>query len=169
MEKFLEDLQCSAASIDELLSETFCVLPGEKKDADKAARRLAAWCRHSASGDWGLFSRRLAKDGLTIDDIVQRFATVRRSSLAPIPLWVADAGWIYAALRLTHEDDLVFRLTATDEPRAFESLLYTTVNAAEKKLRLQVSAISISQLTVGALNQLCQALLAVGSALRVRG
>jgi len=31
-----------------------------------AARRLAAWCRSCASGDWSLFGRRLARDATLV-------------------------------------------------------------------------------------------------------
>ena len=64
MDAFYERLIVRAATIDELLSDDFEPLPGQKGDADLAARRLAAWCRSSASGDWSLFERRLDRDGL---------------------------------------------------------------------------------------------------------
>ena len=59
MDAFYERLIVRAATIDELLSADFEALPGQKGDADLAARRLAAWCRSCASGDWLLFGRRL--------------------------------------------------------------------------------------------------------------
>ena len=64
MDDFYERLMVRAATIDELLSDDFEPLPGQKGDADLAARRLAAWCRSCASGDWSLFGRRLDRDGL---------------------------------------------------------------------------------------------------------
>jgi hypothetical protein len=68
MDIFLEQLIVRAATIDELLSGDFEALPGQKGDADLAARRLAAWCRSSASGDWALFSRR----GTALTQVWQR-------------------------------------------------------------------------------------------------
>ncbi|HEY2839018.1 MAG TPA: hypothetical protein VGJ26_07715, partial [Pirellulales bacterium] len=62
MDAFFERLIVRAATIDELLSDDFEALPGQKGDADLAARRLAEWCRSSASGDWSLFTRRLDRD-----------------------------------------------------------------------------------------------------------
>ncbi|HTQ83682.1 MAG TPA: hypothetical protein VMI47_10485, partial [Pseudolabrys sp.] len=59
MDAFFERLIVRAATIDEILSDDFEPLPGQKGDADLAARRLAAWCNASASGDWSLFERRL--------------------------------------------------------------------------------------------------------------
>src|SRR6516225_12330455 len=79
MEGFFERLIVLASTIDELLSDDFEPLPGQKRDADQAGRRLAAWCRSCASSDWGLFARRLERDGLTITNVLTRLATVGRS------------------------------------------------------------------------------------------
>jgi Domain of unknown function (DUF4135) len=98
MDSFFERLIAHAATIDELLSAGFQSLPGQKGDADLAARRLAAWCLASASGDWALFSRRLARDGLSIDQVLPKLATVRRNPATPLPAWSDDATWIVAAL-----------------------------------------------------------------------
>ena len=99
MEAFFERLTVRAATIDELLSDDFEPLPGQKTDADRAGRRLAAWCRSCANGDWQLFVRRLERDGLTITNVLTRLASVRRHAAAATPSWVDDAIWIEAALR----------------------------------------------------------------------
>ena len=99
MDAFYERLIVRAATIDELLSDDFEPLPGQKGDADLAARRLAAWCRSCASGDWSLFGRRLDRDGWTFDQVLTRFATVRRKASARAPTWIDDAIWIEAALQ----------------------------------------------------------------------
>ena len=65
MDAFHDRLIVRAATIDELLSDDFEALPGQKGDADVAAHRLAAWCQSAASGDWSLFSQRLRRDGWT--------------------------------------------------------------------------------------------------------
>src|SRR5262249_56014554 len=90
MDAFHERLIVRAATIDELLSDDFEALPGQKADADVAAHRLAAWCQSAAGGDWSLFSQRLRRDGGTTDDVLKKFATVRRPSTSP-PAWVSDA------------------------------------------------------------------------------
>ncbi len=99
MDAFTERLMLRAATIDELLSDAFAPLPGQKGDTDLAARRLAAWCRAGASGDWALFARRLARDGLSMPDVLQRLASVSRNPAVPPPAWLADALWIDAALQ----------------------------------------------------------------------
>src|SRR4030095_9352343 len=96
MDVFHERLTLRAATIDELLSDDFEALPGQKSDADLAARRLAAWCPSCASGDWSVFYQRLGPGGWTIDAVLKRFATVRRKASAPAPPWLADAVWIEA-------------------------------------------------------------------------
>ena len=98
MDAFYERLIVRAATIDELLSDDFEALPGQKGDTDLAARRLAAWCQSCASGDWSLFGRRLDRDGWAIDQVLSRFATVRRKASAAKPAWIDDAIWIEAAL-----------------------------------------------------------------------
>src|ERR1039457_973933 len=77
MDEFFERFAIRAATIDELLSDAYAVSPGQKADADVAARRLSAWCRSCAGGDWTLFSRRLARDGLTFEQVLARLSTVR--------------------------------------------------------------------------------------------
>src|ERR1700687_5379116 len=99
MDAFFERLIVRAATVDEVLSDDFEPLSGQKGDAEPAARRLAAWCQSCASGDWALFSRRLERDGLAIAQILPRFATIRRTASAASPRWVEDAIWVDAALR----------------------------------------------------------------------
>ncbi len=128
-----ERLVVRAATIDELLSESFEALRGQKGDADVAARRLAAWCRSSASGDWAQFNLRLARDGLDIAGVLGRFATVRHKPSAPMPAWVRDAIWISTAL--SGPIGKPGTLTAdSDEPGVFEQLLMPVVDEADARL-----------------------------------
>lgn len=128
-----ERLAIRAASIDELLSESFEALPGQKRDTDVAARRLAAWCRSSASGDWAQFGRRLARDGWDFATVLARFATVRRTRSAPLPVWVPDAIWISTVLS-RQPGKPVAVIADPDEPGAFEHLLMPVVDEADARL-----------------------------------
>src|SRR5271169_5061740 len=94
MDTFFERLIVHAATIDELLSGDFEPLSGQKGDIDIATRRLGAWCRSCASGDWSLFARRLQRDGLSITEVLAKLATVRRSAASETPAWIDDAVWI---------------------------------------------------------------------------
>jgi type 2 lantibiotic biosynthesis protein LanM len=150
------------ATIDEILSDEFETLPGQKGDADAAARRAVAWCRSCASGDWSLFARRLERDGLTIAQVLARFATVRRSASAPKSQWIDDAKWIEAALQIPIEDSIAAPSPA--EPCAFEHLLVPVVAQAEARLGAGVGGPAIGNLTDSArasmrhllLEQLCE-------------
>ena len=134
MDAFYERLLLSAATIDEILSDDFEPLPGQKGDADLAARRLAAWCRSCASGDWSLFGRRLARDGLTIDQALSRFATIRRKASASPPAWISDAIWIEVALQSKAQKAEPAAASDDTEPCAFEHLFTPAVRRAEALL-----------------------------------
>lgn len=127
MDAFHERLIVRAATIDELLSNDFEALPGQKADADVAAHRLAAWCQSAASGDWSLFSQRLRRDGWTTDDVLKKFATARRTSTS-LPAWVADAIWIETALQSPGKNPAL--ISNEFEPVAFEHLFARVVEHA---------------------------------------
>ena len=133
MDAFFERLIVQAATIDELLSDDFEGLPGQKGDADPAGRRLAAWCRSSASGDWSLFTRRLERDGLSIGEVLAKFATVRRRAPTSAPAWIDDAAWIEAAMRNPSKDD-VTAAYGQAEPCAFGHLFAPVVYKADALL-----------------------------------
>jgi type 2 lantibiotic biosynthesis protein LanM len=130
MEAFYERLIVRAATIDELLSEDYEPLPGQKDDADHAARRLAAWCRSCASGDWTLLGRRLQLDGLTLGEVLPRLATVRRRASASPPAWVEDAARIEAALQQAGPGRRPKEVSAAFEPCPFEHLFMPVVEQA---------------------------------------
>jgi type 2 lantibiotic biosynthesis protein LanM len=122
-----------AATIDELLSDDFEGVTGQKGDTDGAARRLAAWCRAATSGDWALFGRRLERDELSFAEVLGRLATVRRAPGAPSPGWLADAEWIDAALAVEAPKTNAGH-RADEEPLAFEHLFAAVADEAEKRL-----------------------------------
>ncbi len=133
MDDFCDRLRLRAATIDELLSDAFAASPAVEAAADLTVRRLAAWCRSSAAGDEALFARRLARDGLTIDRLRQRFAAARAKPAAPPPAWIADAAWVEAALQGGIE--LAKPTTPPQgEPVAFEGLFLPLVAQAELRL-----------------------------------
>lgn len=157
MDAFYERLLTRTATIDELLSDDFEPLPGQKQDADLAARRLAAWCRSCASGDWELFSRRLARDRLSFDQVLTRFATVRRKPTAPIPVWLDDAIWIEQALNDSNESRDSY--SERDEPYAFEQLFRTATQKAEQLLWSGLGPVAAAILTQAAQRSLYLSLL----------
>ena len=140
MDAFYERLIVRAATIDELLSDDFEPLLGQKGDADLAARRLAAWCRSCASGDWSLFGRRLDRDGLTISQVLTKFATVRRKASAFPPAWIDDAIWIEAALQSPTQNAKPITVLDQTEPCAFEHVFTPVVEQAEARLWSDIDA-----------------------------
>jgi type 2 lantibiotic biosynthesis protein LanM len=134
MEQFFERLAIRAATVDEILSDDFEPLPGQKPDADRAARRLAEWCRSCASGDWRLFESRLHRDGLSIGQVLARFATVQRRPSAPRPVWVDDAIWIEPALRCPGDAAPASAVAEHLEPCPFESLFTALVAQADARV-----------------------------------
>jgi len=133
MDAFYERLAVRAATLDEVLSDDFEPLPGQKGDADLAARRLAAWCRACASGDWSLFGRRLERDGFAFAPVLARLAAVRRTSAA-LPSWIEDAVWVEAALQGASANAAPLPAPGTADPCAFEQLFTPLVAQADTRL-----------------------------------
>jgi type 2 lantibiotic biosynthesis protein LanM len=147
MDAFHERLIVRAATIDELLSDDFEALPGQKADADVAGHRLAAWCQSAAGGDWSLFSQRLRRDGWTTDDVLKKFATVRRTSTS-LPVWVADAIWIETALQSPGRNPQ--RISSGFEPVAFEHPFAPVVERAAELVWAGVDRRAFDNLTQSA-------------------
>ena len=133
MDAFYERLAVRAATLDEVLSDDFEPLPGQKGDADLAARRLAAWCRSCASGDWSLFGRRLDRDGFAFAPVLARLAAVRPTSTA-LPSWIEDAIWVEAALQDTGANATPLTISDKNDPCAFEQLFTSLVVQADTRL-----------------------------------
>ena len=159
MDAFFERLIVRAATIDEFLSDDFEPWPGQKGDVDLAARRLAAWCRSCASGDWSLFGRRLDRDGWSIDQVLSRFATVRRKASVPMPAWIDDAIWIQAALQSPIKRAAPIVALDQSEPCAFEDLFTPVVEQAEALLWSQIDASAFGNLNESARGSLRLSLL----------
>ena len=146
MDAFYERLIVRAATIDELLSDDFEPVPGQKGDADFAARRLAAWCRSCASGDWSLFGRRLDRDGLAIGQVLSRFANVRRKASASPPAWIDDAIWIETTLQSPIKTAKPIAAFDQTEPCAFEQLFTPLVEQAEALVWSGIDARAVNNL-----------------------
>jgi hypothetical protein len=65
--KLTDDFICRAATLDELLSDSFISSKQSIRDADLGAKRLAAWCKASSNSDWLLFNKRLKEEFNTFD------------------------------------------------------------------------------------------------------
>ena len=159
MDTFHQRLMVHAATIDELLSDEFESLPGQKGDADLAARRLAAWCQSCASGDWSLFGQRLERDGLTFGQVLSRFASVRRKASASPPVWLEDAIWIETALQTPTKIEKKIVMLDEGEPCAFEHLFAPAVEKAETLLWSSIDRRAFDNLNNSARDSLRRSLL----------
>ena len=75
--KLTDDFICRAATLDELLSDSFISSKQSIRDADLGAKRLAAWCKASSNSDWLLFNKRLERNNLSIYEVLTRFSTAK--------------------------------------------------------------------------------------------
>lgn len=145
----LHSILTNAATIDELLGLGYQPQVGQKESTDRAALRLAAWCRSASSGDWSLFVKRLGRDKLSIERVLPRFAEVKYSSDAPQPQWFVDAQWAYQALTGELGSGALFFVEGT-EPHPFEKIFYTLVEAAETNVISQTSPQALALLKTSA-------------------
>lgn len=166
MEAFFQRLIERAATIDELLSNDFEPLTGRKDDAELAARRLSAWCRAAANGDWAMFARRLERDHLSLPDVLARFATVRRNDSAPVPTWYTDAVWIAKELegpgydkpaRHTQAEGFAFEDLLLPVVQRAETLLWAKFDGAVADVFSKSARASLSRTLLGTLSDLCAA------------
>lgn len=132
MEEYFKRFAVLAATIDERLSDSFSECVGQKVDADIAAQRLSAWCIASSAGDWGLFKRRLERDGLTFEGVLKRLATIEINPHGPKLAWLNDSLWIDAALRGKSESEFAARLQIADSPEPFVELIAPVLSACEQ-------------------------------------
>ena len=158
MDEFIDRLVLRAATIDERLSPTFEPMPSQKADASVAAQRLATWCRSCASGDWHLFAKRLARDELTIEEVLIRFSSIRRKPGVPLPQWASDALWIDASLRNPPSKAVMEQIHSVGEAIAFEHLIASIVEAAEERLWADMPPGAVQNLTEVAVAGLVYAL-----------
>ena len=159
MDSFYDHLINRAATIDELLSDDFEAMPGEKDHAGFGQRRLAAWCQSAASGDWSLFGRRIERDGLDSASVLARLTAVRRKPTAPMRLWAADAAWILPALEGTTSKSATELFGLKAEPVAFEHLLAGMVERAAALLQSGLGDKTAANLNAPAYDCLRRALL----------
>jgi type 2 lantibiotic biosynthesis protein LanM len=159
MDSFYDRLINRAATIDDLLSDDFEPLPGEKDQAGIGQRRLDAWCQSAASGDRSLFGRRIDRDGLDPAEVVARLSAARRKPTAPMPSWAADATWILPVLERANRP-LDQPRQPQGEPVAFEHLLAALVENVEGLLRSKLGDEACAHLTASAYDCLRRALLA---------
>jgi type 2 lantibiotic biosynthesis protein LanM len=161
MDSFYDRLIERAATIDDLLSDDFEAIPGDKDHAGFGKGRLAAWCQSAAGGNWPLFERRLRRDGLDSAAVSARLTAARRKPSLPTPQWAADATWILPALEGTTKSGArPARAQGVEAgPVAFEHLLTGVVESAEALQQSGLGDKTAASLKASAYNCLRHALL----------
>lgn len=142
-----------AATIDDLLSDAYEPLSGQKADADISARRVAAWCHAAASGDLSLFADRLGRDGWSIEGVSARLGRVRRDPRAPVPAWMTDGQWVGSALEMGGGE------SQAGSAVAFAPLLAPVVREAHRRLWSTVDPNALAILTERATDDLAATLM----------
>jgi type 2 lantibiotic biosynthesis protein LanM len=153
MDAYFERLILGAATIDEILSNDFETAVAETGDRDLATRRIDAWCRAAAGGDHSLFARRLAREGLALEQVFARFAAARRKATATPPAWISDAVWIVEAMRRPVAP------RGETERFAFEELLAPVAEQADALLWSDIGAHAAANVAQSARLGLRQSLL----------
>src|SRR5262245_42962299 len=133
MDSFYDRLIDRAATIDDLLSDDFEAIPGDKDHAVSGPGRLAPWSQSATGGNWALFDRSLSRHGLDSAVVSARLTAARRKASVPTRQWAADATWILPALEGTTKSgaEPVGAQGVEAEPVAFEHLLTGVVESAE--------------------------------------
>lgn len=134
LDEYLSEIALRAATLDERLSDSFAPCRAEGADIDGAARRFAAWTASSANDDPDIFDRRLARDGLTREDVFLRLAGGNWRAGAPLPDWVDGATWIEPALRQSASAEFLTGRKVSENTIPFEDLLLGVVENADKRL-----------------------------------
>ncbi|MDA2892495.1 type 2 lanthipeptide synthetase LanM family protein [Mycolicibacterium sp. BiH015] len=127
----LSSILARATTVDELLSDNYRMIARGRGDIELADRRLAAWCRAAANGDWALFDRRLERDGWSRGAVADRFRI--EGTFADPPQWTRDAGWIWKALCEDPDRGAAMAHAPAEVP--FEDLLSPATAAACRRLR----------------------------------
>ena len=148
-----------ACTFDEVLSGQFKSLVGEKSQADLASERLASWCKSAASGDWGLFAKRLEKDQIEFKDVLARFSNVKLNDKGEDLLpWMYDAQWVFDLLTQDANESINVDLYPP-KPVAFQEIFLSLLRGANVELKKIASPKALECFTSDAMSDFNFALL----------
>jgi type 2 lantibiotic biosynthesis protein LanM len=144
----------SAFTFDELLALDLIHKKNENSQTDNAEKRLASWCKSSASGDWKLFEKRLAKDGLKSKDVLSKFSYVFSSdSEWNMPDWAGDVQWIFNAITESQASKADINLDKT-KPIAFQEIILPILPKAILEVQKHIPLNALQCFTTDAKNDL---------------
>lgn len=103
-ESFVEQLEISCLSLDEVLSNSYEPLPENERNPLLATERFDRWVEIAAGGDSAQFARRLEVTSLSFEDVLARFGGVRRAPDESPPDWIGDVHSTIELLRKEGSD-----------------------------------------------------------------
>ena len=109
---FWASIAAKAATIDERLSGKYVPVVTDADNASDPAVRsndhmqdnLKKWCDYATNGDRDLFVKRLARDGLSEDDVAPFLGDLRLGDDEELPRWVGTARWVFDRIVAGDED-----------------------------------------------------------------
>ncbi|MBI4276869.1 MAG: type 2 lantipeptide synthetase LanM [Armatimonadetes bacterium] len=127
----LVDLVERAASLEDCLDGAF--EPAQAGDGARAEERLTRWRRLAARGDVALFARRVAWDGLELEQVRGVLSGVRLKPGAPLPRWTDT---LQAVLEVASPDLLAGEhgCLLADDPIPFQEIFLPFVRVAQTRL-----------------------------------
>ena len=137
----LRHLAARASSIDDRLAGGFLVV--ETPDVSKKiARRIGDWCEVATGGDMVLFERRLARDGIDLDEIAPLLGDVEYSPDTKTPAWVQTFARAFAAMMEASPQDPPPGAVDPEHPIPFEHLFIPVATIAYGLLDIDQSLLS---------------------------
>ena len=142
----LRTIVAAASSLEERLCGD-CIVASGAEHTEEVETRLTTWCQVIARGNWELFQRRLAWDGLDVETVRKVLSQVQLREGAELPSWAITLETVLqsAPTLLQGTGDQLAELTAErflvpGEPIAFEELLIPFILIARQRLLEQASS-----------------------------
>ena len=121
-----------AATLDELTSNSFTSGSHAKRNPELGAQRLLAWCRSASNGDWGLFEKRLERDGLALSEVLTKLSTAQVREDVSFD-WVEYSRFVYKSLTKSNKKRMK-TTTSVAESIPFRDLFEPLLDDACKDL-----------------------------------
>lgn len=156
----LFDFEHRALTIDDVLSRDYEALPVEDRDYRLAESRMTRWISISADGNQENFQKRASRLSWSREELLNRFAGVRRRPNVVEPQWVEKARHVLALLEVATyapcEQGLAFgSILAPVVSEAVASLFKSHPTAQQTLLHPEAVADMVTQLQMR-LSNLCE-------------
>jgi type 2 lantibiotic biosynthesis protein LanM len=138
----LEQIVAFASSLFEHLSNGSFSADADRMSEQQAVdRRMTHWCQVVAQGNWEIFHKRLAWDGLDVDRVRSVLGTVRLNEDSPLPNWAETLNEVIQTARefnwhldTIDSDTQSIEVEEAENLLPFEDLLLPAILVARQKL-----------------------------------